>query len=123
MGQGVGEGTRRGRGARAEGGAARHRGRETAEARRLYQDLFSDAERAALAGAAERQDLDQELELLRVLIRRSVAEGQDLELVSRSIGRLAQALRIQRVLKGEAAKNLDEALARALEEIGNQLGV
>ena len=122
MGQGVGEGARRGRGARAEGGTGR-RGRETAEARRLYQDLFSDAERAALAGAAERQDLDQELELLRVLIRRSVAEGQDLELVSRSIGRLAQALRIQRVLKGEAAKNLDEALARALEEIGNQLGI
>src|SRR5262249_17747040 len=121
MGQGVGEGARRGRGARAEGGTGR-RGRETAEARRLYQDLFSDAERAALAGAAERQDLDQELELLRVLIRRSVAEGQDLELVSRSIGRLAQALRIQRVLKGEAAKNLDEALARALGEIGNQRG-
>lgn len=97
--------------------------RARAEARRLYEDLFEPAERAALTGAAEREDLEQEVELLRVLIRRGVAQGLDLETLSRSIGRLAQALRIQRVLKGEAAKSLDEALARALEEIGNELGI
>ncbi len=97
--------------------------RVTEAARRLYQDLFTDAEKAALAGAAESNDLEQELGLLRVLIRRGVAEGQDLETLSRSIARLAQALRVQHVLRGQAAKNLDQALAKALEEIGNELGV
>ena len=93
------------------------------DARRLYRALFTAEERSVLAGAAEREDLDQELELLRVLIRRGVAEGQDLETLSRSIARLAQALRVQHVLRGQAAKNLDDALARALEEIGNELGL
>jgi len=75
VGSGCGE-------ARVDGNEKRRRGRETAEARRLYQDLFSDQERAALAGAAESNDLDQEPEPLRVLIRRAVARGQDLETVS-----------------------------------------
>jgi hypothetical protein len=105
------------------GGSRGKAARANAAARRLYQDLFTSDERAALAGAAESNDLEQELGLLRVLIRRSVAEGLDLETVSRSIARLAQVLRVQHVVKGQAAKNLDEALARALEEIGNELGI
>lgn len=104
------------------GGDGRRR-RGAADARRLYGGLFSDEERAALAGALEQDDLEQELQLLRVLIRRAVAEGLDLETISRSIGRLAQAARIQHVLRGDAAKSLDAALARALEEIGNELGI
>ncbi|HVC33318.1 MAG TPA: hypothetical protein VNL16_07395 [Chloroflexota bacterium] len=91
--------------------------------RRLYQDLFSAQERATLEGAAEDNDLEQEVGLLRVLIRRGVADGVDLETLSRSLGRLAQMLRVQHVIRGQAAKNLDEALARALEEIGNELGL
>jgi hypothetical protein len=98
-------------------------GEAAAKARRLYEDLFDPEERAALGAAAERDDLEPEVTLLRVLIRRGVEQGEDLETLSRSIGRLAQALRVQRVLKGDAAKSLDEALARALEEIGNELGI
>ncbi len=106
------------------GGRTRAPGvRATETARRLYQDLFSAEERAALTGAAESNDLEQELGLLRVLIRRGVAEGLDLETLSRSIARLAAALRVQHVVRGQAAKNLDDALARALEEIGNELGL
>ena len=91
--------------------------------RRRYGSLFTAEERAVLAGAAESNDLEPELELLRVLIRRGVADGLDLETLSRSIARLAQALRVQHVVRGQAARNLDEALARALEEIGNELGL
>jgi hypothetical protein len=109
---------------RLRAGGSRGKGARANEAaRRLYQDRFTSEERAALTGAAESNDLEQELGLLRVLIRRGVADGQDLETVSRSIARLAQALRVQHVLKGQAARNLDEALARALEEIGNELGI
>lgn len=104
------------------GGSCGKAARANEVARRLYQDLFTSGERAALAGAAESNDLEQELGLLRVLIRRSVAEGQDLETVSRSIARLAQALRVQHVVKGQAAKNLDEALAKVLAEVGAEMG-
>src|SRR5579883_2642441 len=91
--------------------------------RRLYEDLFSADERAALADAVASSDLEQEVALLRVLIRRGVAEGVDLETLSRSLGRLAQMLRVQRVIQGQAAKSLDEALGRVLEEIGNEMGI
>ena len=91
--------------------------------RKLYEDLFTADERAALAGAATTNDLEQELELLRVLIRRGVAEGLDLETLSRSIARLAQARRVQHVVRGQAARSLDAALARALDEIGDELGL
>jgi hypothetical protein len=90
---------------------------------RLYEDLFSADERAALADAVASSDLEQEVALLRVLIRRGVAEGVDLETLSRSLGRLAQMLRVQRVIQGQAAKSLDEALGRVLEEIGNEMGI
>jgi hypothetical protein len=91
--------------------------------RKLYQDLFTPEEQAALAGAVESDDLEQELGLLRVLIRRGVADGVDLETLSRSIARLAQAARVQHVVRGQSTRNLDDALARALEEIGNELGL
>lgn len=107
-----------------DAGRAKAPGRRVAEvSRRLYQDLFSAEERAALEGAAVGSDLEQEVGLLRVLIRRSVAEGVDLETLSRSLGRLAQMLRVQRVLAGDAAKNLDEALAKVLEEVANEVGL
>lgn len=95
----------------------------TRTARRLYQSLFSEDERAALKEAVEENDLQQEVELLRVLIRRGVAEGLDLETLSRAMGRLAQLLRVQHVIAGQAAKNLDEALAKALEEIASEVGL
>ncbi len=94
-----------------------------ATARRLYADLFSAEERAALASALASDDLEQEVALLRVLIRRAAAEGVSLETLSRAMGRLAQMLRVQHVLRGQAARSLDEALARVLEEIGNELGL
>jgi tape measure domain-containing protein len=94
-----------------------------ATARRLYADLFSAEERSALASALARDDLEQEVALLRVLIRRAAAEGVSLETLSRAMGRLAQMLRVQHVLRGQAARSLDEALARVLEEIGNELGL
>lgn len=97
--------------------------RLTAATRRLYQDLFSPEERAVLEGAVAGNDLDQEVGLLRVLIRRGVAEGVDLETLSRSLGRLAQMLRVRHVIRGDAAKNLDDALAKVLEEIANEVGL
>jgi len=113
---------RGGRVAEAESKRKKAQGRAKDPARRMYEDLFSEEERQALLGAVESADLEGEVALLRVLIRRGVAEGVDLETLSRSIARLAQAMRDQHVIRGQSAKNLDEALARVLEEIGNELG-
>ena len=89
--------------------------------RELYGGLFTSEEQAALADGVESNDLEPELDLLRVLIRRGVAEGVDLETVSRSIARLAQALRVQHVVRGQASRSLDEALPRVLEEVRDEL--
>ncbi len=92
-------------------------------AERFYASLYGDrAERSAVRGLAG-ADLAAEIALLRVLIRRAVAEGADLETVSRACGRLAQMLRVQRALSGEAARSLDEALAKVLEEISTEVGL
>ena len=97
--------------------------RATRAARRLYESLFTAEERAALKEAVEENDLDQEVELLRVLIRRGVADGVDLETLSRALGRLAHMMRVQHVIQGQAAKNLDEALAKVLDEIASEIGL
>lgn len=107
----------------AENKRRRSRGRAKNPVRQMYEDLFSEEEREALLGAVQSADLEGEVALLRVLIRRGVAEGVDLETLSRSIARLAQAMRVQHVIRGQSAKNLDEALARVLDEIGSELGV
>jgi hypothetical protein len=95
----------------------------TAEARRIYGDLFTSEERDSLDGALLAGDLTQEVALLRVLVRRAVADETDLETVSRALARLAQMLKVQHVLTGDAAKGLDEALAKVLAEIGTEIGI
>jgi hypothetical protein len=45
-----------------------------------------------------------------------------LETISRSVQRLAQALKTERALQGQGIRNLEEALARVLDELGSELG-
>jgi hypothetical protein len=95
----------------------------TVVARGLYESLYEPGEKALLLDAVDAGDLRREIELLRVLVRRSVAAGLDLELVSRALARLSQILRVQHLLSGDAARSLDEALGKVLEEIGSELRV
>jgi hypothetical protein len=111
------------RGTTREPRGQKQRTRAAAEARRIYGDLFTPEERDTLDGALLAGDLTQEVALLRVLVRRAVEAETDLETVSRAIARLAQLLKIQHVLTGDAAKGLDEALAKVLAEIGTEIGL
>lgn len=88
----------------------------------FYAELFTPDEAADLARAGAESSLAGEIELLRVAIRRAVAEGESLETIGRSVQRLAQALKVQRALRGQGARELEEMLARVLDEIAGELG-
>lgn len=88
----------------------------------FYSSLLTEEEQAALA-AAEVDSIDDEVALLKVAIRRAVAEGADLRQLAAGTDALGRALKVQHGLKGKAARGLDEALARALEEIGREIGM
>lgn len=87
----------------------------------FYSALLTDEELRLLGEAAQGEDLSAEIAVLRILIRRAVESGVDLEVVSRGVSRLAQAERVQRLLVGDAGRSLDEALGRVLEEIASEV--
>jgi hypothetical protein len=109
---------------RAAGQRARQ-AQATAAARRLYDKLYQPDELAELRTAANggTADLSREIELLRVLVRRAVESGAALDVVSQAIARLATIVRANHQVSGDAARSLDDALARVLREIGVEIGL
>ena len=73
--------------------------------------------------AAAAAGLEDEIGLLRVRIRRALAEGCDLDQVSRALGRLTQMLKAQRQISGEAADSFQQALAEVLDGLEEELGL
>jgi hypothetical protein len=88
----------------------------------LYRDRFTDEERQRLreagrAGAAD--SVDEEIELLRVLIRRAMeAPEPDAESVGRLVDRLGSLYRTRRGLGGRADDGLT---AGQVARIGHQV--
>jgi hypothetical protein len=76
----------------------------------------------AAAGAAA-LTLAEEIAALRDLIRQAWKEGAEAKDIVRMVDALGRALKVQYGLEGRAAQGLEEALARALAEIGNELGM
>jgi hypothetical protein len=119
---------RPGRGDPAGGAPKRRRGGKAQsrparmERGAFYAALFTADELADLAKVESDLSLEEEIGLLRVAIRRAFAEGESLETVSRSVQRLAQALKTERQLQGQGIRNLEEALARVLDELGAEIG-
>lgn len=60
--------------------------------------------------------------MLRLLIERAVMAGETIDTISLAISRLGQMLRVQHTLSGDAARSVDDALAKILAEIGAELG-
>lgn len=95
-----------------------------------YADRFSDAELEDLESLPD-EGLESEIALLRVIIRRllemidSQAEApvlaRHLETISRSAGRMATLLRVQRSLGGKSSTQL--AFFEALEQVNKELGL
>lgn len=88
----------------------------------LYETALDPADRAALESALA-AGLDAETALMRVLIRRALVEGRPAAQVAYLVSVLAQIVKTQHVLAGKSAKQLDEALAAALDAIAAEMGV
>jgi len=96
-----------------------------------YASVFTAEERELI----ERQlaltpaNLDAEVALMRMLIRRVMKQtGADdpaktLPLVRQATDALCRALRAQRILTPEASDSIAEAIAVAVREIGEELGL
>lgn len=81
-------------------------------------------ERAAeLAAARKVEGLDEEVALLRVLIRDALEQHpDDVKLLHSGLRLLVQSLLAQHRLSPKQADNLGEAVANVLEEFGEALG-
>lgn len=86
-----------------------------------YTDCLTGDERAALAQVAG-SGLEQEMAVVRVLIRRAIVEGRPARDVAHLLNCLSHLLKTQHVISGKNAHRLDEALAAALDAIGAELG-
>lgn len=114
---------------RRSAGQAQHAGQ--APAGRLYEQLFTAQEWEEIGQQLEsaQRSLDEEVSLMRIMTRRVMERiGQEdpakaLPLVRQAMDAICRALRTERVLSGEASDSLAAALGRALEEIGEELGL
>jgi hypothetical protein len=129
------EGQRAGQHARKRGGQPRN---TNAITHGFYSDQFSADELALVAALVTDPTVDDELWAQRVVNRRLLAfmrraeqdEPLTLETLTRvaealavGTGRVARLLRDRRALSGAAADGLTGAIAQALDEIANELGI
>lgn len=105
----------------------------------FYARSFTAEELAALASKADADDLGDEIDLLRILIRRKMAGAKsdaeadggaeddgkvkvDAESIRRFVSTLCQAVRIRYSLSGKGTRTLEEAAETVLAEIVGELG-
>ena len=105
-------------------GEAGDGGREVPTRETFYASALEAADRHDLAVAREVDGIDDEVALLRLQLRRHLADGGDVDpkLVQSAVRLLMQALLAQHRLSPRQADGLGEALASVLEEFGEVLG-
>jgi hypothetical protein len=90
--------------------------------RSFYESALDEADRAGLADAREVEGIGEEVALLRLQLRRQLAEEQpDPRLVQAGVRLLVQSLLAERRLSPQQADEVGEALAALLEEFGELL--
>lgn len=114
-------------------------GNSNAAAHSFYSDQFDTDELALIASFLSDLTLTDEIWMQRVLNRRLLAhlnttneEGNSptieeltkvAEALATGTGRVARLLRDQRALSGEAADGIADAISKALDELGSELGL
>lgn len=99
-------------------GPARHK----ISAPNFYTDSLSEAEKVALADAAEVENLGDEIAVLRVRLKTALKERpEDYALLVRGIGLLVRAVSAQYRLSPRASKDLADRFASVLNSVGDQL--
>ncbi len=103
-------------------GETRRRGHRVRESERsFYADVLEEGA-LELEVAAALRGVEDEIAVLRMLIRRVAREG-DVEATRKGIETLCRALKVQYALEGRSAEGLAGSLARVLDELGNELGM
>lgn len=87
-----------------------------------FYSLAPEDEALELEMAAALRGVDDEIAVLRMLIRKVARQG-DVEATRRAIDTLCRALKVQYALDGKSAEGLASSLARVLDELGNEMGM
>ena len=87
-----------------------------------FYSAVSDERDLGLQVAAALRGVDDEIAVLRMLIRKVAREG-DVETTRRAIDTLCRALKVQYALDGRPAEGLASSIARVLDELGNEMGM
>lgn len=86
----------------------------------FYAEALSRAERSELQAALEIEDIDEEIALLRLQLRKTLEERpDDLALMFRGIELLAKAVATRYRLSKKAESDLAESLAGVVHGFGN----
>jgi hypothetical protein len=99
--------------------AERQPNRSAAE---FYARCLTETDCQDLAQAAALEGVDAEIAVLRVMIQQDLSRGKLTE-ARRDIDALCRTLKVQYALDDRSTDNLSQALARVLDEIGNELGM
>ncbi len=100
--------------------AAARRARATA--RNFYHHALDQAERLDLKRAQEIEGLDDEIALMRVRLKRAMAEHpQDVQLLMKGLEILVRAVGARYRLSPKSRKDRAENLAATLNSLGDQL--
>lgn len=109
-------------------------GNQNARRHGAYSEFITEADLVALASGAD-STLEDEIAFTRAVVRRladRMINDPDLtpedhrnisDALFRGTGRVAQLLKTNRSLSGQAADGLAGALSRALDELGAELGI
>jgi hypothetical protein len=90
--------------------------------RNFYAGSLTEAEQVALAEAAELENLDDEIAVLRVRLKTALDEyPKDYALLVRGIGMVTRAVATQYRLSPRASKDLAERFAAVLNSVGDQI--
>jgi len=88
----------------------------------FYRSALSEAERLALAEAAEMHGLDDEIAVLRVKLRTALEENpQDVKLMFKGLELLVKALAARYRLSQRAEDELSERVEAVLRDLGGPL--
>jgi len=90
--------------------------------RNFYRGALGEAERLDLAQAQDVEGLDDEIALLRVLLRKAIGERpEDTQLLVKGVDLLVKAVAVRYRLSPKARKDLADNLSATLNSLGDQL--
>jgi hypothetical protein len=92
----------------------------------IYSAALTADEETVLALLASKPDMLDEIALLRLVIRRAAmtdTNGSVLEQIAAGVDTLARAMKVNKSLSGETARQFEAALAQVLDSLADELGL